>query len=105
MMFASQISGSIFVTIGNAVFQNEFLKRLGGIPGVNGSLVLNTGATEIRNVVSPDVLGSVLQAYNGALMKVFLVGAIMAAVGILPALCMEWKSVKQDKGNKGDEQV
>jgi len=103
MMFASQISGAIFVPIGNAVFENEFLKRLKGIPGVDGSLVLNTGATEVRDVVSAETLDAVLAAYEGALAKVFLVGAIMAAVALLPALCMEWKSVKKDQPKKGNE--
>ncbi|KAE8442513.1 hypothetical protein EG329_003294 [Mollisiaceae sp. DMI_Dod_QoI] len=102
MMFAAQISGAVFVPIGNAVFENEFLKKLNGIPGVNGKLVLNTGATEIRNVVSPNVLDAVLRAYDGALTKVFLVAAIMAAIALLPALCMEWKSVKKDLVKKGN---
>jgi MFS family permease len=102
MMFAAQISGAMFVPIGNAVFGNEFLKRLKGIPGVDGNLVLNTGATEIRNVVSPVVFDAVLGAYDEALTKVFLVAAIMAAVGLLPALCMEWKSVKKDQVKKGN---
>ncbi|CZR57696.1 uncharacterized protein PAC_07585 [Phialocephala subalpina] len=101
MMFASQISGAVFVPAGNAVFENESLKRLMGIPGVDGNLVLNTGATEIRNVVSPDVLDAVLEAHDGALTKVFLVAAIMAAVGLLSALCMEWKSVKKYRVKKG----
>jgi MFS family permease len=102
MMFAAQISGAMFIPIGNAVFENEFLKRLKSIPGVDGKLVLNTGATEIRNVVSPDVYDVVFRAYDEALTKVFLVGAIMAAVGLLPALCMEWKSVKKDQVKKGN---
>jgi MFS family permease len=103
MMFAAQISGAIFVPIGNAIFENEFLKRLKGIPGVDGNLVLNTGATEIKNVVSPEVLDAVLAAYDKALAKVFLVGAIMAVVALLPALCMEWKSVKKDQVKKENE--
>ncbi len=103
MMFAAQISGAVFIPIGNAVFENEFLKRLKGIPGVHENLVLNTGATEIRSVVSSDVLDTVLGAYDGALTEVFLVVTIMAAVGLLPAFCMEWKIVKNDSAKKGNE--
>jgi len=101
MMFAAQISGAIFVPVGNAVFENHLVKRLAGIQGVDANLVLNTGATEIRNVVAKEVLGGVLGAYDGALTKVFLVAAVMAAVGLVPALAMEWKSVKKDQ-KKGD---
>jgi MFS family permease len=102
MMFAAQISGAIFVPIGNSVFENHLAKGLAGIEGVNANLVLNTGATEIRNVVPTNVLGSVLSAYDNSLTRVFLVAAIMAAIGVLPALGMEWKSVKKDQLKKGE---
>ena len=42
-------------------------------------------ATEIRNVVSEEVLGGVLGAYGVVGTKVFLVAAVMAAVGLVPA--------------------
>jgi hypothetical protein len=100
MMFAAQISGAIFVPVGNSVFENHLVKRLAGIKGVDANLVLDTGATEIRNVVEKEVLGVVLGAYDGALTRVFLVAAIMASVGLVPALAMEWRSVKNLK--KGD---
>jgi len=102
MMFAAQISGAIFVPIGESVFENNLLKHLNGIPGVDGSVVLNTGATEIRYVVPQEALGAVLGAYNTALTRVFLVAAVMAAVGVLPALAMEWRSFKKDKLKKGE---
>lgn len=102
MMFAAQISGAIFVPIGNSVFENHLAKGLAGIEGVNANLVLNTGATEIRNVVPTNVLGSVLSAYDNSLTRVFLVAAIMAAIGVLPVLGMEWKSVKKDQLKKGE---
>lgn len=104
MMFAAQISGAVFVPVGNAVFENHFAKGLKGIEGVDVELVLRTGATEIRDVVKEGVLGGVLGAYDGALGKVFLVAAIMAAVGLVPALGMEWKSVKKGQ-KKGDGRV
>lgn len=102
MMFAAQISGAIFVPVGQTVFENHLLKGLNGIEGVDGNAVLNTGATEIRQLVPQESLGAVLGAYNNALMKVFLVAVIMAAIGLLPALGMEWKSVKKDKLKKAE---
>jgi hypothetical protein len=101
MMFAAQISGAVFVPVGNAVFENHLVKGIKGIEGVDASLVLGTGATEIRDVVAEGVLGGVLGAYDGALREVFLVAAIMAAIGLVPALAMEWKSVKKDQKTGG----
>jgi hypothetical protein len=53
-------------------------------------------------VVPQEALSAVLGAYDNALTRVFLVSAIMAAIGVLPALAME-KSVKKDKLKKGEE--
>ncbi|KAE9368058.1 MFS general substrate transporter [Stipitochalara longipes BDJ] len=107
MMFAAQVSGAIFVPVGQTVFDNHLLDGLKGIAGVDGNLVLNTGATEIRSVVPAGSLGAVLSAYDNALTRVFLVSCIMATIGLLPALGMEWKSVKKDakKGAKSSADV
>jgi hypothetical protein len=88
MMFAAQISGAVFVPVGNAVFENHLVKGLEGTEGLNAELVLGTGATEIRNVVAEGVLGGVLGAYDGALGKVFLVADVVAAGGLVPALVL-----------------
>jgi len=107
MMFAAQISGAIFVPIGQSVFDNNLLKGLNAIPGVDGNLVLNTGATEIRSVVPAGSLRAVLDTYDHALTRVFLVACVMAAIAVLPAMGMEWKSVKKDakKGAAGAADV
>lgn len=102
MMFAAQISGAIFVPIGQTVFENHLVNGLRGFKDVDANMVLNTGATEIRDVVPLGALQGVLGAYDKALAQVFLVAAIMAAVGVLPALGMEWKSVKKNQ-EKGQE--
>ncbi|PMD40983.1 putative MFS aflatoxin efflux pump [Hyaloscypha variabilis F] len=103
MMFAAQISGAIFVPVGQSVFDNHLLDGLKGIDGVNGTLLLNTGATDIRSVVPAGSLGAVLSAYDNALTRVFLVSCVMAAISVLPALGMEWKSVKKDGKKSGKD--
>jgi hypothetical protein len=42
--------------------------------------------------------------YNGALTDVFKVALSMACVAIVPALCMEWRSVMKEKGMEMDEE-
>ncbi|KAF4637551.1 hypothetical protein G7Y89_g520 [Cudoniella acicularis] len=97
MMFGSQMSGAIFVPIGQSVFENHLLKGINGIAGVDGEAILNTGATELRGVVGSEVLESVLGVYDKALTQVYLVAVVVAALAVLSALGMEWKSVKKDK--------
>jgi hypothetical protein len=62
-------------------------------------MIVNTGATELRNLVPAEQLPAVLEVYNSALRQVFLISVGMSAVAILGALGFEWKSVK--KGKKG----
>jgi hypothetical protein len=102
MMFAQQISGAVFVPIGQTVFENHLLKDLKDIAGVDGNTILKTGATELRSAVPGQELAGVLWAYDKALTGVFVVAVVMTGLAIVPALGMEWKSVK-NQNVKGEE--
>ncbi|KFZ02102.1 hypothetical protein V500_00432 [Pseudogymnoascus sp. VKM F-4518 (FW-2643)] len=73
MMFAQQISGAVFVSV---------------------------EPTQLRAVLEPSLLSPVLLAYNKALTSTFTVAVAMAALGLFPALAMEWKSVKGETAKK-----
>ena len=94
IMFCQQLGGAVFVSIGQNVFANELANGLRPISGINPAAVVDTGATEIRNVVNPDMLVKVLLAYNGALTKTFTAALVMACLSIIGALSMEWKNIK-----------
>ncbi|PKS07252.1 hypothetical protein jhhlp_005854 [Lomentospora prolificans] len=95
MIFGQQIGGSVFITVGQSIFTSELLKRLSGIDGVNVDLLKNSGATTLIDVVSEELKGQVIDGYNGALVRVFRVALIMACIGVLFGLAMEWRSVKE----------
>lgn len=97
IMFMMQLGGAIFVSIGQNVFSNSLANGLNGIDGLDPQIVVNTGATELRRVVQPDVLPQVLEAYNGALVQCFRVALAMACLSILGSGSMEWKSVRREK--------
>jgi hypothetical protein len=103
MFFGQSLGGAIFVCISQSVFTNDLVSSLSRIPGVDASLVLRTGATELWNVISKQNLPLVLTSYNMALSKAFTVALAVACFSILPALGMEWKSVKGLK--RGGPQV
>ena len=107
IMFGQQLGGAVFVSIGQNIFSNKLIEGLRPIDGINPSIVVRTGATEIRKVVGLGQLSQVLVAYNGALTKTFTVALVMAALSIIGALSMEWKSIKKGKqgtlgGGTGD---
>ena len=105
IMFCMQFGGAVFISVGQNVFTNELVKGLIGIPGLDTKMVVDTGATELRGAVPKELLGRVLQAYNGALVKCYEVALAMACLSILGSVAMEWKSVKKDKKKKGEEGV
>jgi hypothetical protein len=94
MFFGQSLGGAIFVCIGQAVFSNNLANGLSRIAGLDPSLIIRTGATELRNVVAVQDLPAVLFAYNGALSKAFTVALAAACFSIVPALGIEWKNVK-----------
>ena len=64
------------------------------IPNVNPQMIVNAGATGIRNIVNPEILPLVLDAYIIAVRHVFVVSVLAAAVSVLISFGFEWKSIK-----------
>lgn len=64
------------------------------IPNVNPQMIINAGATGIRDIVSPQILPLLLEAYNTAIKHVFIVSIIAAALSFLMSFGFEWKSIK-----------
>ena len=101
VMFCQQMGGAVFVSVGQSVFTNQLVKGLRSVAGISPTVVVNTGATDLRQVVDPSNLRGVLVAYNGALTKTFTVALAMSCLSIIGALCIEWKNIKPKK--KTDE--
>ncbi|KAJ7021451.1 DHA14-like major facilitator [Mycena alexandri] len=95
IMFAQTLGGALFVSVGQNVFTNKLTSGLASnVPGVNPSIVLNAGATSLRNAVDPQYLSAVISVYNDALVTAFYVSVAMACLSLAGALVIEWKSVK-----------
>lgn len=104
IMFAQMFGGSLFMSVAQNLLTAHLVSGLAGIPGVDLSAVINSGATEIANLIQdPAVLQSVRVVYNDAVMKAFLVAVIMNSLGILGALGTEWRSVKARTQSQANE--
>ncbi|KAF7367326.1 Major facilitator superfamily transporter [Mycena sanguinolenta] len=86
--------GAIFVSVAQSVFQNKLISGLAHVPGVSPEIIFLAGATNLKNIVDPQYLSAVLEAYNHALVITFRVGLAMACISIIGASIIEWKSVK-----------
>jgi hypothetical protein len=95
IMFTQLLGGAIFVSVGQNVFTNTLVSDTAKhLPGVNPLQIIQTGATELKYLVPPGQLAELLSVYNGALGQAFMVGTILAAMTVVGAVTMEWKSVK-----------
>ncbi|CAL3962816.1 unnamed protein product [Diplocarpon coronariae] len=99
MLFMQGLGGSIFVSVGQTVLNQSLVANLSKIADIAlpPTVIVKTGATELRNLVPARYLDLVLVAYNAALAEVFKVGLGCACASIIAGLAMEWKSVKAVK--------
>lgn len=98
IMFLQMLGGAMFVSVAQNIFQNKLVNNLAGaIPNIDANFIAAVGATQIRNSVASSDLSSVLISYNDALDSVFQVATALAALSIIPALFMQWRSVKGKK--------
>lgn len=63
--------GTIFIAVAQNVFNNKLIQNVAarGIP-VNPALLLSQGATQLSNLVEPQFLGSLQEAYNDTITQV-----------------------------------
>ncbi|KAK3065821.1 hypothetical protein LTR53_017999 [Teratosphaeriaceae sp. CCFEE 6253] len=107
MMLCQNLGGAIFISVGQNVFTSELVRgvaRLGSL-GLSAGEIVNTGATELRGAVPVGDLPELLQVYNGAVRKVFVVGTILACLAAVGAAGLEWRSVKGGQEPKGADAV
>ncbi len=93
--FAQQLGGAIFVSVGQTILSTILISRLSEIPGLDPQKILQTGATQLHNVVSPEYFGHVVDAYNYAVTRIFIACLAISAAQLLSSLGIEWKSIKK----------
>ena len=98
IMFSQTLGGSLFVSVGQNVFENQLLKNLEAVvPDFPANVVLSTGATYLKNAVPPQYISRVLVAYDAALTQTWYVSVAMSCLSVIGAVFLEWKSMKAKK--------
>ncbi|KAJ5630789.1 uncharacterized protein N7484_010889 [Penicillium longicatenatum] len=96
LTFGQLLGGVVMLAISQNVFAIELVSGLATkVPGLDASLVLNSGALSLRKVIPSEYLVEALVVYNDALVKVFYTGMAIACVTTFGALGSGWRSVKQ----------
>lgn len=98
IMFFQTLGGALMVSVAQNIFTNRLLSNITArVPDVDSGVVLSVGATSLKDLFSGADLQGIIVAYNRALVQTFYVAVAMAALSIIGALGMEWKSVKGKK--------
>ncbi|RYP70410.1 hypothetical protein DL769_004968 [Monosporascus sp. CRB-8-3] len=98
VVFLQTLGGALFVSVGQTVFTNKLVQKLPvNVPGLNPTILLNAGATNLQHSVPAEYIPGVILSYNDALTKTFLVAAGLAAATAFGSAAVEWRSVKERK--------
>jgi len=98
MIFFQTMGGSIFLSVAQNIFTNKLLQGvIATVPGINPSIVMHSGATDLKTNIPPRFLAAVQVAYNRALTQTWYVSVAMACVSAVGVVWIEWKSVKGKK--------
>ncbi|KAL2871714.1 MDR family MFS transporter [Aspergillus lucknowensis] len=92
--FMQQLGGAILLAVDQNLLSTKLVERLSHIADLDTHTIVNTGATDLRAVVPADDLDTVVNAYNYALMRIFVITAGLSAAAILGGLTIEWRSIK-----------
>lgn len=103
-IFCQFFGAALFVSAGNNVVNTKLVSsvRALNIPGFDASSIVQAGATELREKVPVQYLSEVLIAYNGALRWAFRIGTIMACLGVLAVVPLEWHNLKKRGKEDGE---
>lgn len=98
VFFFNSLGGAVSLAIAQNVFINGLAKNVPKYaPDVDPRVVISAGATFVRQVVKPESLPGVLEAYTKAITGAFLISIVVGAIAFVISLGMEWKSVKGKK--------
>ena len=94
-LVAQTIGGAIFVSAGQSVFSNQFIKSLRqNVPGVDPAKAVTVGATSLRSVYHGAQLEGVIASYAVGIQGAFALSIGLAGLATLVSLLVPWVSVK-----------
>lgn len=95
-IFFNTLGGALSISIAQNIFSNTLLEQLEEkVPQLNPLQIIAAGATHVRDVVtSSQLLQPVLEAYDTAVTRAFILPIAVSCIAFLVSLLFEWKSIK-----------
>lgn len=95
--FSQFLGGTIFISVCQSILTNTLKTQLSTkIPGLDVQKLSSTGATNLKNLVSKEMLPILLAAYNKGIVNVFYVSLGVALLAFVSSLFLEWRTVRQE---------
>ncbi|KAF3771094.1 MFS general substrate transporter [Cryphonectria parasitica EP155] len=92
ILFFQTVGGAFLVSAAQSAFVNILIKTIPySAPGVDPTLVIATGATELRNVFPAEQVSGILVAYMKGLKISFAIALGATALALLIGLFSRWK--------------
>ena len=105
VIFAQQLGGALAVSIAQNIFQTELTRELlAKVPTLDPSAVISAGASRIEGNVPEELLGPILDAYQIALARTFILPIVAGGLGFLCSLGLELRSVKEQGAGQPESQ-
>lgn len=105
--FFQTLGGTIFIAVGQSVFQNGLTAGIHDhAPDVDSSVIISAGATDIRSALATlgqlDALPGVIESYVDGLRNTYRLSMALMIVAFVAACFLEWRSIKT--GGKSENQ-
>ncbi|KAK1840697.1 major facilitator superfamily transporter [Colletotrichum chrysophilum] len=84
---------AVLMSVANTVFVNNLKRNLHGQGGLDGQAIADMGATNLKDMISVDLLPGIINAYNKALQETFRVPMAVAVISIIGVLGMKWEKL------------
>ena len=94
-LFFQTIGGAFMISAAQAGFSNKLIARAAVLaPGADQTLVIMTGASELRKTFHGAQLGGILNAYMEGLRVPFAIAIACAALSTCIAFAPKWQKIK-----------
>lgn len=94
LFFMQGLGGAVWVSIAQTIFTHSLISHLRTVTNLHTLQVVNSGATNLKDMVPGNMLEEVLVQYNVAISDTFRVAVALACASITGALAVEWKNIK-----------
>ena len=93
--FCNSMGPILGTNIGQAIFANAFVRKLGQVPNMNAIAIIRSGPTNI--VATMENLAVIREGFNFAFVRSVILAVIVGGLAFGCSLGMEWGNVKKER--------